>query len=347
MEERLIPEETTSDLQAALDQKQVECDGLRAQLHAALQEAAEYKAKFRGLEERCEGLKHDIKRLSEDGPLRAHPQVHHVAESSAPASECSDMTEDDLHPSHPSLAAVTSCPEVPILPGVAAMPQPSSTSMSRSKSAMELDKVEPKAGLPPTHVRQSSYSPSLDFSLASAGPSSNLTSPRTTEMEFSEAERHRMKDDSSRRVREVHRRFGDRNMAGFLRDFGYKVEGGWNPTEQMFDKQKKTGLIMSHPDKQLSKPYREQCLAEAVFKELNEWEYTPPIDRPHFGFGSIAPSTTSSPPTTTGYVKHNRTPSYGVMQGSAYQNPRSAMEIASRLSRRSADPSRQRMYNHH
>lgn len=130
-------------------------------------------------------------------------------------------------------------------------------------------------------------------------------------------------------------------MAGFLRDFGYQVEGGWNPSQQMFDKQKKIGLVLSHPDKQLSKPFREQCLAEAVFKELNEWEYKPPLDRPHFGFGSIAPTSagqTSSPPATHGYVKHTRTPSYMAQ---------SSMQIAARLSRRSTDPVQRRQYSSH
>uniref|UniRef100_A0A6U1JHK8 Uncharacterized protein n=1 Tax=Tetraselmis chuii TaxID=63592 RepID=A0A6U1JHK8_9CHLO len=195
----------------------------------------------------------------------------------------------------------------------------------------------------PHAVEQQSYSTSLDMLTTP----SLATSPRTTEDDFTEEEIHRVKDDSSRRVREVHRRFGDRNMAGFLRDFGFQVEGGWNPSQQTFDKQKKLGLVMSHPDKQRNKPFRERCLAEAVFKELNEWEYKPAIDRPHFGFGSIAPTgQSSSPAPTSGLPKHNRTPSYGSMHGGlgygqsslGYQNSRSSLEIASRLSRRSSDP---------
>ena len=58
------------------------------------------------------------------------------------------------------------------------------------------------------------------------------------------------------------------------------------------------GLLHGHssdslPASQIN-PLGNNCCARAIFKELNEWDYKPPLDRPNNGFGGIG-RTSSSP----------------------------------------------------
>uniref|UniRef100_A0A061SN84 Uncharacterized protein n=1 Tax=Tetraselmis sp. GSL018 TaxID=582737 RepID=A0A061SN84_9CHLO len=63
--------------------------------------------------------------------------------------------------------------------------------------------------------------------------------------------RRRLELDAISRVREMHRKCGDRNLAGFLQEFGFEVEGSWGPTKDEFDRLRKRGLVLCHPDKHL------------------------------------------------------------------------------------------------
>jgi hypothetical protein len=114
--------------------------------------------------------------------------------------------------------------------------------------------------------------------------------------------------DALTRVRETHKKCGDRNISGFLRELGLNIEGGaWNPSEGEFERVKKRGLVLCHPDKQVRKTFREQCLFEAIFKELNGWTYKPPLDRPgNSVVGQVMPRTHTSPPTIPRPGSHYR-----------------------------------------